>query len=167
MLEKLPRSLGHAMRNMRAGYEKIVSEKEEFAGIPATVSLECPAFHDGEPIPGRFTADGDKISPPLIWRDLPEGTSAVVLVIEDPDAPSAEPFVHLIAVNLPPDLGGVSEGTFKSPDHEGQDQILGKKFLSEGCIPSARPTDRSRSPFICLPDLCPVPTFSTRWTPRP
>src|ERR1700742_695499 len=137
------------MRNMRAGYEKIVSEKEEFAGIPATVSLECPAFHDGEPIPGRFTADGDKISPPLIWRDLPEGTAAVVLVVEDPDAPSAEPFVHLIAINLPPDLGGVSEGTFKSPDHKGQDQMLGKNsYLRAAYLPPDPPTGHGSHSYV-------------------
>lgn len=65
MLEKLPSGVGHALRRLRAGYEKIVSEGEDFAGVADVIVLESPAFEDGGSIPARYTADGDKISPPL------------------------------------------------------------------------------------------------------
>ncbi|HZD91323.1 MAG TPA: YbhB/YbcL family Raf kinase inhibitor-like protein, partial [Pseudolabrys sp.] len=29
--------------------------------------LESPAFRDGEPIPRKYTADGENVSPPLRW----------------------------------------------------------------------------------------------------
>ena len=88
MLEKLPRGLGHALRGVRAGYEKIIAEDDAFVRTPETITLESPAFGDGSDIPDRFTADGEKISPPLTWRGAPQDTKSLVLVAEDPDAPS-------------------------------------------------------------------------------
>ena len=64
MLEKLPRGLGHALRGVRAGYEKIIAEDDALAQTPDTITLESPAFADGGDIPDRFTADGDVLSPP-------------------------------------------------------------------------------------------------------
>jgi Raf kinase inhibitor-like YbhB/YbcL family protein len=141
MLEKIPRGLGHALRGVRAGYEKIIAEADPFAQIPDTISLESPAFADGGDIPDRFTADGDQISPPLIWRDAPAGAASLVLVVEDPDAPSHEPLVHLLAWDLPPDLTSVDEGLFKSPHHEGLDENLGRNsFLRTAYLPPDPPT---------------------------
>ena len=71
MLEKLPRGIGHALRGVRAGYEKIIAEDDAFAQTPDTITLESAAFADGGDIPDRFTADGDQmLSPPLTWRGV-------------------------------------------------------------------------------------------------
>ena len=141
MLEKLPRGLGHALRGVRAGYEKIIAEDNAFAQAPDTITLESPAFGDGGDIPDRFTADGEKISPPLSWRGVPVDAESLVLIIEDPDAPSPEPLVHLLAWDLPPDLTAVDEGLFKSPDHEGLDENLGRNsFLQTAYLPPDPPT---------------------------
>jgi Raf kinase inhibitor-like YbhB/YbcL family protein len=51
-------------------------------------TLRSPAFGDGQPIPRKYTADGDNVSPPLTWSGAPAGTKSFVLIIEDPDAPS-------------------------------------------------------------------------------
>jgi len=112
MLEKMPRGLGHALRGARAGYEKIIAENDAFARVPDTISLESPAFADGGDIPDRYTADGEQISPPLLWRGAPQDAMSLVLVVEDPDAPSAEPLVHLLAWDLPPDLTSIDEACF-------------------------------------------------------
>lgn len=53
-----------------------------------TFKLKSPAFGEGEPIPAKYTADGDNISPPLEWSRPPQGTKSFVLVVEDPDAPA-------------------------------------------------------------------------------
>ncbi len=64
-----------------------------------------------------------------------------MLIIEDPDAPSAEPLVHLLAWDLPPDLTSVDEGLFKSPHHEGLDENLGRNsFLQTAYLPPDPPT---------------------------
>jgi Raf kinase inhibitor-like YbhB/YbcL family protein len=49
--------------------------------------LRSSAFADGSAIPRRFTCDGDDISPPLEWNDIPAGTKSFALLCEDPDAP--------------------------------------------------------------------------------
>lgn len=141
MLEKLPRGLGHAMRGIRAGYEKIVAEDLAFSQVPATISLESPAFGDGGDIPDRFTADGERVSPPLLWRDVPVGTESLVLIVEDPDAPSPEPLVHLLVWDLPPDLRSLDEGLFRSPDYDGLDETLGRNsYLQTAYLPPDPPT---------------------------
>ena len=141
MLEKIPAGLGHALRGVRAGFEKIVSEDEAFASIPDTIKLESPAFDDGGPIPARYTEDGEKISPPLSISGVAPGAAALVLIVEDPDAPTLEPFVHLLAWDLAPTTITIEQGLFKSPRHEGVDETLGRNtFLSAGWLPPDPPT---------------------------
>jgi Raf kinase inhibitor-like YbhB/YbcL family protein len=140
MLEKIPAGLGHALRGVRAGYEKIVSEREDFLRIADSIALESPAFEDGGSIPARYTADGEKISPPLRWRGAPADAESLVLIVEDPDAPTADPFVQLIAWDLPPDLAELPEGELKSPRHEGLDEMLGRNsYLQSAWSPPDPP----------------------------
>jgi Raf kinase inhibitor-like YbhB/YbcL family protein len=141
MLEKIPEGLGRALRGVRAGYEKVVSEDAAFADAPDCITLESPAFADRTSIPPRFTADGEKLSPPLAWSGVPEGTKGLVLIVEDPDAPSPEPLVHLLVFDLPPELSGLPEGELKSPGHAGLDEDLGRNsFLQAGWLPPDPPT---------------------------
>ncbi|HFD79046.1 MAG TPA: YbhB/YbcL family Raf kinase inhibitor-like protein [Gammaproteobacteria bacterium] len=76
-------------------------------------TLTSPAFGAGEPIPSRYTCEGDDISPPLAWSGVPAGTRSLVLIVDDPDAPDpAAPrmtWVHWLVYNLPPDTGGLPE----------------------------------------------------------
>src|ERR1700744_2877764 len=119
MLEKIPTGLGHALRGVRAGFEKIVSEDAALSGVADSIRLESPAFEDGGSIPARFTADGAGISPPLRISGAPARAQGLVLIVEDPDAPSAEPLVHLLTFDLPPETDVLPEGLFRSPKHEG------------------------------------------------
>ncbi len=77
------------------------------------LALTSPKFqHQGE-IPELYTCEGDNISPPLSWRDLPDGTKSLVLIVEDPDAPDPKApkmtWVHWVLYNLPVDSMGLSE----------------------------------------------------------
>jgi len=141
MLEKIPHGVGRALRGVRAGFDKVASEGRAFAMAADTIALTSRAFDDGGSLPARHTADGDGLSPPLAWRDLPPSTVAVALLVEDPDAPAPQPLVHLLAWDLPPDLTEIAEGQFKSPRHDGLDENLGKNsFLSAGWLPPDPPT---------------------------
>lgn len=131
MLEKIPAGLGHALRGVRAGYDKVVSEADDFVDIPDTIALESPAFEDGGSIPPRYTADGEKISPPLTLRDVPDDAAGLALIVEDPDAPTPEPLVHLIVWDLPPHLAELPEGELKSPGHEGLEENLGRNSYQQ------------------------------------
>ena len=71
--------------------------------------LTSPAFDEGQPIPERFSCDGDNVSPPLDWSSVPEGTRSLALILHDPDAPSGD-FTHWVGWNIDPGTGGLEEG---------------------------------------------------------
>jgi Raf kinase inhibitor-like YbhB/YbcL family protein len=129
MLEKIPHGVGHALRGVRAGYDKIVSEGEGFVEAPQTIQLLSPAFDDGGTMPARFTNDGKKLSPPLAWSGVPNDTISLALIVEDPDAPMPEPVTHLLAWDLPANLTRLEEGHFRSEGHEGEVEPLGRNAL--------------------------------------
>ena len=67
-----------------------------------TLSISSPAFQDGERIPAKYTCQGQDISPPLKWSQVPNETQSLALIVDDPDAPSGV-FTHWVIFNLPPD----------------------------------------------------------------
>ncbi|ADP77054.1 phospholipid-binding protein, PBP family [Methanothermus fervidus DSM 2088] len=67
------------------------------------------AFKNGEKIPKKYTCDGQDISPPIKWEDIPENTKTLVLICEDPDAPG-KTWVHWVLFNIPPEIEELPEG---------------------------------------------------------
>ncbi len=102
--------IGRLLRPFRPGPRAFASRRPQFGARPATITLDSPAFEDNGPIPDRFTASGEGLSPPLAWRDLPQATASLALLVEDADAPSLRPLVHAILVGIPPSVTGLAEG---------------------------------------------------------
>lgn len=79
-----------------------------------TLSITSRAFGEGQPIPPRFTCDGEDLSPDLAWSGAPAGTRSFVLIVDDPDAPDpAAPKMvwdHWLLYNLPADCAGLPAG---------------------------------------------------------
>jgi Raf kinase inhibitor-like YbhB/YbcL family protein len=75
----------------------------------AEFELTSPAFERGQRIPKRYTCEGDDVSPPLAWSDVPEGTVSLALVLDDPDAPSGT-FTHWLVWEIDPAAGSLAEG---------------------------------------------------------
>ncbi len=82
--------------------------------MEAGMEIFSEAFAPDERIPAKYTCEGADISPPLAWRDVPEGTRALALIVDDPDAPDpAAPrmtWVHWVVANIPPQAKGLAEG---------------------------------------------------------
>jgi Raf kinase inhibitor-like YbhB/YbcL family protein len=76
----------------------------------ATWTLHSTAFDAGRAIPKRHTGDGQDLSPPLGWSDPPSATRGLALVLDDPDAPTPEPWVHWLLYNIPPSVKSLPEG---------------------------------------------------------
>ncbi len=70
--------------------------------------LSSSAFEHGAAIPRRHTCEGEDLSPPLQWSEPPEGTRALALVCDDPDAPGGT-FTHWLAWGIDPAAGGLGE----------------------------------------------------------
>jgi len=77
------------------------------AGLPAAarMTLTSPDFADGAPIPRvhAYTGEGENRPPRLAWSNLPPGTVELALIVDDPDAPRPEPWVHDVLYNIPVD----------------------------------------------------------------
>ena len=139
MLEKLPHAVGEALANVKAGADKAAFHT--LAGeAPATLRVTSEAFAEGGAIPARYTADGEGLSPPLAVSGVPKDAAALVLFVEDPDAPAINPFVHLIAWNLLPQDRSFPEGDFAGPAGEGARHDLGRNsFQKEAWLPPDPP----------------------------
>ncbi len=74
------------------------------------IQLTSPAFKEGEAIPKKYTGEGVDLSPPLNWTGVPEGAKELVLICDDPDAPTDEPWVHWVIYKIPANLTGLKEG---------------------------------------------------------
>lgn len=72
--------------------------------------LGSPAFAGGLPIPKQYAGDGADLSPPLTWDGVPAGTQEFALICDDPDAPTAEPWVHWLIYKLPLGTHSLPEG---------------------------------------------------------
>ena len=86
------------------------------------MKLTSPAFADGQPIPARYTCDGDDVSPELRWSDLSDGTLSLALTCEDPDAPRGT-FTHWVAWNLDPTTGGMPAGEIPPGVRQGRNDF--------------------------------------------
>jgi hypothetical protein len=82
----------------------------EVLGGPKTIAVHSPAFAPGARIPKRHTADGEGVSPPLAWMNVPRDAKGLALLVEDPDADTPQPFVHWVAYNIPAGSEGLPEG---------------------------------------------------------
>jgi Raf kinase inhibitor-like YbhB/YbcL family protein len=100
MLQKLPTIIGHAVSNVRAGAKKLFINDDSFAAVPAKLDVRSPVFDQGAAIPPLYTADGEKLSPPLTWVGVPPQTRSIALVVEDADSPTPDPLVHALAWNF-------------------------------------------------------------------
>lgn len=140
MLEKLPGAIGQALAGVRAGLDDIVFNTAGLRAGHGTLQLTSLAFGDHGPIPQRYTADGEGLSPPLAWTGVPTGVAELVLIVEDADSPTPHPLVHAIAVDLPPEDGSLAEGAWPSPDHEGTGLQAGRNsYLQAAWLPPDPP----------------------------
>lgn len=103
------------------------------------MNLTSSSFGNNQPIPGEYAfcvpnpqnhvTLGANRSPALAWSDLPAGTSSLVLIFHDADAPSRRDdvnqggrtvsaglprvdFFHWMLVDLPPDSDGIAAGRY-------------------------------------------------------
>ena len=74
-----------------------------------SIQISSEAFAPDEMIPSKFTADGQNISPTLRWGELPPDTKELALIVDDPDAPREQPFVHWVMYKIPADADGLPE----------------------------------------------------------
>jgi Raf kinase inhibitor-like YbhB/YbcL family protein len=86
--------------------QTVFSEREGYA---MNLDIRSSAFEEGELIPEKYTCDGEDVSPPLSWTQIPKETKSIVLICDDPDAPMGT-WVHWVLFGLSPDTLELPEG---------------------------------------------------------
>jgi Raf kinase inhibitor-like YbhB/YbcL family protein len=74
-----------------------------------TISLTSSAFIEWAMIPQRYSCDGEDISPPIAWSNVPPGTRSFALICDDPDAPVGT-WDHWVVYNIPAHVTSLNEG---------------------------------------------------------
>ena len=67
------------------------------------------AFKENDFIPSKYTCDGNDVSPPLEFINVPKESKSLALIIDDPDAPMGT-FVHWVVWNILSSTKKISEG---------------------------------------------------------
>lgn len=80
------------------------------AEMEDTITVSSTAFEHHGMVPLAYSAYGDNTVPSISWSGLPAGTQQLALVMDDPIAPTPQPFVHWVAYNIPADAAGLPEG---------------------------------------------------------
>ena len=82
-------------------------------------SISSASFHNKGEIPGKFTCQGQNISPALQWTHIPPGSKSLVLIVRDPDAPDPKApkmtWYHWVVYNIPATVSEFSKGMAHLP----------------------------------------------------
>ena len=109
----------------------------QVGGKAMPLLLASPVIAAGGELPAQCTRDRPDISPPLTWCGVPDGTKSLVLVPEDPDAPSGI-FRHRAVFDIPRGSHGLGAGYSKNPTVAGLHEArhdFGKPAYGSPCPP--------------------------------
>jgi Raf kinase inhibitor-like YbhB/YbcL family protein len=98
-----------------------------------SMKITSTAFSEGGNIPVKFTCDGPDTSPPLKIEGAPSAAKTLVLIVDDPDAPSGL-FTHWLVWNIDPKAESIGEGS--SPGGTEGKNDFGKTGYGGPCPPS-------------------------------
>jgi Raf kinase inhibitor-like YbhB/YbcL family protein len=75
-----------------------------------SINLTSSAFAANSDIPVKYACQGQNVSPPLEWTNIPPGAKELALVMFDPDAPNGG-FLHWVVFKVAPTIRSFPEGS--------------------------------------------------------
>lgn len=97
------------------------------------MKLTSPVFEYNDPIPSKYTCDGDNVNPPLFIKNVPPNTKSLVLIVDDPDAP-VKIWAHWILFNIAPKTKEIVENSVPVGAVQGETSF-GKPGYGGPCPP--------------------------------
>jgi Raf kinase inhibitor-like YbhB/YbcL family protein len=119
------------------------------------LTVTSESFASKTVIPRKFTCEGEDVNPPLDIGGIPEETKSIVLIVEDPDAPSGT-WLHWLVWNIPV-THHIHENEI--PGDQGLNDF-GRNIYGGPCPPSG--THRYFFKIYALDDLLDLPEGSLR-----
>lgn len=98
------------------------------------MKITSTAFQHNGNLPSKYTCDGQGINPPLAFSEVPANAKSLVLISDDPDAPSGT-FVHWTLWNIDPKITEISENSVPAGTTQGITSY-GKEGYGSPCPPS-------------------------------
>lgn len=98
------------------------------------MKITSPAFEHNQSMPRKYTCDGENVNPPLLFSEIPDNTKSLVLIVDDPDAPS-KVWVHWVVFNIDSTISELPENTVPKAGTEGLTDF-GKPGYGGPCPPS-------------------------------
>ncbi len=112
------------------------------------MQLLSPVFQHEQPIPSKYTCDGNNINPPLRFSDVPQGARSLVLIIDDPDVPTSiradGNWDHWLVWNIPNETEEIAENSVP------QGAVVGKNTSGHNAYGGPCPPDREHRYFFKL-----------------
>lgn len=122
------------------------------------MKITSSAFIHSSKIPAKYTCDGGNINPPLQFLEVPESAKSLVLIVDDPDAPS-KVWVHWLVYNINPDVSEVEENSVPGGGIEGMTDF-GRPGYGGPCPPSG--THRYFFKLYALDNILNLPEGATK-----
>ena len=101
---------------------------------PESITVTSTAFQPDQPIPAKFSCDGDNVSPALAWQGVPAEAKVTALVVDDPDAPRGT-FTHWVVLDIPAGTTSVAEAQVPAGAKQAQNSA-GRAAYMGPCPPS-------------------------------
>lgn len=98
------------------------------------MKITSSAFQNNAKIPSKYTCDGENVNPPLQFLDVPNDAKSLVLIVDDPDAPS-KTWVHWVVYNIGTKTSEVKGNSVPEGGIEGMTDF-GKPGYGGPCPPS-------------------------------
>ena len=95
------------------------------------MKIKSPAFEHNKMIPARFTCQGSGINPALEIGGIPPDAKSLVLIMDDPDAPSGT-FLHWLVYDIPITINIPEDSV---PGKQGLNTTMGSDYVPP-CPPS-------------------------------
>jgi len=98
--------------------------------------LDSPVLKHNQSLPAKYTCDGEGVSPPLEFVDVPQEAVSLVLMVTDPDAPT-KTWVHWVVFDIDPTTTEVTEDAIPKGGVQGMNDS-GKTNYVSLCPPSGK-----------------------------
>lgn len=115
------------------------NEQQSIHSKPDTIhkgmKIKSSVFANQEKIPAKYTCTGEDVSPPLHFEEVPSAAKSLVLIVDDPDAPSPSAWVHWVVYNIDPTVTENLENSVPQGGQQGTSSF-GKSEYGGPCPPS-------------------------------
>lgn len=125
----------------------------------ADFTVTSDAWETGGEIPEKYSCDGDKVSPPMAWSNVPEGTASFAVIVTDPDAPEGT-FMHWGVYAIPSSDTALPEGLGADEELDNGAKQAKNDFGKIGYGPVCPPEGEKHTYKFTVLALDTIPSFT-------